>query len=677
MKKNVKKAGRTVLCATLILGLVLGNSSFAEAKKVSKKESVYVTAGADGTVQKITVADWLKGSGNAQGTLKDSSNLSEITNVKGDETFNQSGKDINWALAGQDIYYQGQSGEKLPVSMKITYTLDGQEMTAQEMLGKSGKAAIHIEYSNLSKTKKKVNGEMVDIYTPFIMVTGMILSSDIFKDVEIDNGKVINDGSNNIVIGVGTPGLKESLALDEEYSDNLTSDFTITANVTDFEMSNTFTYGSPSLLDELNIDEIGDLDELDDKMDSLTDAAGELLDGTGTLSGNMKTFADKMGELKSSVRTFRKSGVKKLTKGINTLDKGGKKLKKGVKAYTDGVVTFAKGSKSYVAGAGKIAKGNSALYDAVKGMPEQLNEFGAGLTTYTGAVDTLGKEENVTKLKAGANAVSSGITSVHSALKQLKETYDNNEKLINGLKATLALIPDGEEYAAVKTKQTELLGQLEALAAGQKQAIEQMEATTGTDGELKAGADAVAASVTTVMDSLKTLASKSSSLTDASKKLSGSMPELVKNVKALRDGGVTLTKNDKKLISGAKTLMKTSKTMNKSVKKLGSGIRTLRKGGQSLDKASVKLVRGVIKLDNASGKLSDGAGELDDGMSKFNRKGIKKINNLYEDDVQNALDRLDAIIKAGKEYKSFSGLQSSMDGEVKFVIETEPVKKED
>ena len=384
-----------------------------------------------------------------------------------------------------------------------------------------------------------------------------------------------------------------------------------------------------------------------------------------------------MGELKSSVRTFRKSGVKKLTKGINTLDKGGKKLKKGVKAYTDGVVTFAKGSKSYVAGAGKIAKGNSALYDAVKGMPEQLNEFGAGLTTYTGAVDTLGKEENVTKLKAGANAVSSGITSVHSALKQLKETYDNNEKLINGLKATLALIPDGEEYAAVKTKQTELLGQLEALAAGQKQAIEQMEATTGTDGELKAGADAVAASVTTVMDSLKTLASKSSSLTDASKKLSGSMPELVKNVKALRDGGVTLTKNDKKLISGAKTLMKTSKTMNKSVKKLGSGIRTLRKGGQSLDKAAVKLVRGVTKLDNASGKLSDGAGELDDGMSKFNRKGIKKINNLYEDDVQNALDRLDAIIKAGKEYKSFSGLQSSMDGEVKFVIETEPVKKED
>ena len=677
MKKNVKKAGRTVLCATLILGLVLGNSSFAEAKKVSKKESVYVTAGADGSVQKITVADWLKDSGAISGTLKDSSNLTDITNVKGEETFNQAGKDINWATAGQDIYYQGQSSEKLPVTMKITYTLDGQEMTAQEMLGKSGKATIHVAYTNTSKTKKKVNGRMVDIYTPFIMVTGMILSSDIFTDVEIDNGKVINDGSNNIVIGIGTPGLKESLALDKEYSDNLSSEFTVTALVKDFEMSNTFTYGSPSLLDELNIDEIGDLDELDDKMESLTDAAGELLDGTGTLSGNMKTFADKMGDLKSSVKTFQKDGVKKLTKGIHTLDKGGKKLQKGVKTYTGGVVTFAKGSKSYVEGAGKIAKGNSKLYDAVKGMPEQLKTFETGLTSYTGAVDTLGKEENVTKLKAGANAVSSGITTVHNGLKQLKKTYDDNEKLITGLKATIAMIPDGEEYAALKTKQTELLGQLEALAAGQKQAIEQLETTTGTDGELKSGADTVAASVATVMDSLKTLSSKSSSLTEAAKKLSGSMPELVKNVKTLRDGGVELTKNDKKLISGAKTLMKSSKTLKKSVKKIGGGIKTLRRGGSSLDKATVKLVKGVTKLDNASAKLSDGAGDLDDGMDEFNRKGIKKINNLYEDDVQDALDRLDAIIKAGKEYKSFSGLKRGMDGEVKFVIESDPVKKED
>lgn len=676
MKKNLKKAGRTAMCAILVLGLVLCNSSFAKAKKVSKKESVYVTAGPDGTVQKITVADWLKDSGSLTGTLKDSSNLTDITNVKGEESFDQSGKDLDWSTAGADIYYQGQSDEKLPVDLKITYTLDGQEMTAQEMLGKSGKATIHIEYKNNSKTKKKVNGERVDIYTPFVMVTGMILSSDIFSDVEIDNGKVINDGSNNIVIGIGTPGLSESLDLDKEYSDNLSSEFTVTANVTDFEMTNTFTYGSPSLLDELNIDEIGNLDELDDKMNSLTDAAGELLDGTGTLSGNMKKFADKMGDLKSSIREYQKDGVKKLTKGIDTLAKGGKKLTKGVKTYTDGVVTLANGSKDYVAGAGKIAEGNKALYDAVKDLPSQLNQFHTGLTTYTGGVDKLGTKENVTALKEGANAVSSGITTVHAGLIQLKATYEDNKKLIEGLKATAAMIPDSEEYAAIKTKQNELLEQLETLATGQKAAIEQMEAATGSEGDLKTGADTVAASIATVMDSLETLSTNSASLTEASKKLKESMPTLVSSVKSLRDGGVTLTKNDKKLISGAKALIKASKTMNKSVKKVNSGVKTLQKGGKRLNKATVKLVRGVTKLDNASGKLSDGAVELDSGMGKFNRKGIIKLNSLYEDDVQTSLDRLNAIVEAGKEYKSFSGLKSGMDGEVKFVIETEPVKKQ-
>lgn len=675
MRKNLKKAGRTAISAILILGLVLCNSSFAEAKKVSKKESVYVMAGPDGTVQKITVADWLKDSGSLTGTLKDSSNLTDITNVKGEETFAQSGKDLDWSTAGADIYYQGQSGEKLPVDIKISYTLDGQETTAQEMLGKSGKATIHIEYKNNSLTKKKINGKMVNIYTPFVMVTGMVLSSDIFSNVEIDNGKVINDGSNNIVIGIGTPGLSESLDLDEEYSDNLSSEFTVTADVKDFEMSNTFTYGSPSLLDELNIDKIGDLDELDEKMDSLTDAAEELLDGTGTLSGNMKTFADKMDDLQKSIREYQKDGVKKLTKGIDTLANGGKKLTKGVKSYTKGVVSLANGSRDYVAGADKIAEGNKTLYNAVKDLPSQLNQFYSGLTTYTDGVDTLGAEENVTALKQGANAVSSGITNVHTGLTQLKATYDNNTKLIEGLKATVAMIPDGEEYAAIKATQNELLGQLETLAAGQKAAIEQLEAATGDEGDLKAGADKVAASVAAVMDSLQTLSSNSSSLTEAAKKLKDSMPTLVSSVKTLRDGGVTLTKNDKKLISGAKALIKASKTMNKSVKKVNSGVKTLQKGGRSLNQATVKLVRGVTKLDNASGKLSNGAVELDNGMSKFNRKGILKLNNLYEDDVQTSLDRLDAIIEAGKEYKSFSGLKSGMDGEVKFVIETEPVKK--
>lgn len=677
MKKNGKCVGRNVLCGVLILGLILCNSSFAEAKKVSKQESVYVTAGADGSVQKITVADWLKDSGIATGTLRDSSNLTDITNVKGEETFTQSGDSVDWATAGQDIYYQGQSTEELPVDVSITYTLDGEEMTAQEMLGKSGEVKIHVAYTNKSKTRQTVNGKKVDIYTPFVMLTGMILSSDTFQNVRIDHGRIINDGSNNVVVGLGTPGLAESLDLGDEYDDNLTSDFTVTADATDFEMGNTFTYGSPSLLDELNVDEIGDPEELEEKLDTLTDAAGELLDGTGTLSDNMETFADKMGELKSSVKTFQKDGVKELTGGINTLAKGGKKLTKGVKMYTDGVAAMAKGSQAYVEGADKIVKGNKDLYEAVKDLPGQISQFDTGLNTYTAGVDTLGTEENVKALKQGAKSVSSGITTVNTSLTELKATYENNEKLIAGLKQTVALIPDAEQFAELKEQQTTLLTQLETLTEAQKTAITQLENGTAATSELKTGADTVAVSVAAVMDALATLSTNSSTLTEASKKLNKNIPVLVKNIKTLRDGGVTLTKNDKKLLSGAKALMRTGKTMNKSVRKVKKGVNTLNKGGKKLNKATTKLVNGVTKLDSASGKLSDGSEELDSGMEEFNRKGVNKLNNIYEDDVKSILDRLDAIIEAGKQYKSFSGLGAGMDGEVKFIIETDAVKKEE
>lgn len=677
MNRRVRRAGRTAVSGVLVAGLVLSNSAFVEAKQVSKQESVYVMATADGSVQKITVADWLKDSSQITGSLKDSSNLQNINNVKGDEVFEQSGNDVNWSMSGNDIYYQGESSNDLPVDVKITYTLDGKEMTPEEMLGKSGKVTIHVSYTNTSKQEKTINGEKVDIYTPFVMLTGMILSSEHFQNIDIDNGKVVNDGSNSIIVGIGTPGLTESLDLGKEYEDNLTSDFTITADATDFEMSNTFTVASPNLLDELNIDEIGDPEELEEKLQELTDAATDLVDGTGKISDNMSTFAEKMKELKSSVKEYQKDGVEKITDGISTLADGGEKLYSGVKEYTDGVVDLSKGTQDYVGGAGKIAKGNIALYDAVKGLPEQIKTFNEGLVSYTGAVDTMGTKENAQKLKSGAGAVADGIATVNTSLTELKETFANNTKIIQGLKQSIELIPDTAEYTELKTQQKTLLSQLETATAGQKAAIEKLEAATAEDSKLKSGADTVSASVSTVMDGLTKLSSSSSTLTAGSKKLNESIPTLVSSVKELRDGSKKLSKNDKKLISGAKSLKKASKKMNVSVKKVKAGVNSLNKGGKQLTKATVKLVNGVTKLENASGKLSSGAIELDDGMNKFNRKGIIKLNSLYEDDIKEVLDRLDAVIDAGKAYKNFSGLNKGMDGEVKFIIETEAVEKED
>lgn len=663
MRKKIKRIKQCTISALLVLSMIICNSSFVEAKKISKQESVYVNAGADGSVSKITVADWLQGSDAASGTISDSSTLQNITNVKGDETFTQNGEAVDWSGAGKDIYYQGESSQELPVDLHITYKLDGKEMTAQEMLGKSGKVEIHVSYTNKSKQTKVIDGEETTIYTPFVMVTGMILSSDHFEHIEVDNGRVVNDGDKNIVVGIGVPGIAESLDLDEDASDEIPEEFTVTADTTDFSMGNTFTYGSASFLNELDLDDVEELDDLEEKLSDLTDATGELVDGSDELSENMDLFSDKMGDMKDAVKTFRKDGVNKLAGGITTLAKGTPALVKGVNDYTSGVKSFAEGTTAYVDGAGKITKGCTQLYNSVKDLPSQMKTFDTGLKTYTGSVDQMGAESNVTSLKNGAKAVSDGVTTINTKLAELESSYATTDALIKQLEDSGA---DAATVAALKT-----------VLQQQKAGIQALKESTGKESTLKKGADSVSSGVNTVMDGLHTLSSKSSQLTGVTAQLNTSLPTLVSSVKTLKEGGETLAKNNSTLKKSSKKLVTGGKTLKKSVKKVNSGVKSLNKGGKSLKKAANQLSSGVSQLDTASGKLSDGSQTLAEGMSEFNEEGIEKLNSVYEDDFKGFLDRLKEICNAGKAYKSFSGLHDSMDGEVKFIIETEAVEKED
>lgn len=663
MKKNVKRIGQCTMSAVLCLSLLLCNSSWIEAKKISKQESVYVNAKADGSVSKVTVANWLKGADEVNGTIKDETNLSNIKNVKGDETFTQNGNSVEWAANGNDIYYQGESSQELPVDLKVTYKLDGKEMAAKEMLGKSGKVEIHVAYTNKSKQTKMIDGKETTIYTPFVMVTGMVLSSDVFDNIEVDHGRVINDGSNNMVVGLGVPGMAESLDLDEDVAGDIPDEFTVTADVKDFSMGNTFTFGSASLLNELDLDEMEELDELEEKLDDLTEAAGELVDGSDKLADNMSLFAEKMGELKSSVKEFKKDGVDELAKGIGKLAKGSPELVKGVNEYTTGVTSFAKGTSSYVDGAKQITDGCTQLYTKVKDMPGQIASFDNGLRTYTGNVDKMGKKENVDKLKGGAKAVSDGITTLNTSLAELEKSYSTTDKLLQGLKSSGA--------------DATLVAQLESVLQVQKESIQKLKAGTSAESELKQGASAVSTNVNTVMDGLGQLSAKSAELTGASGKLNTSVPELVQGAKSLKEGGEKLAKNNTTLKKSSKKLQKASTKMKKSVTKVNKGVKKLNKGGKSLKKAANKLVSGVGKLNTASEKLQEGSETLAEGATEFNKKGIVKLNDLYQDNIQTLTERLKAISKAGREYKNFSGTAAGMDGEVKFVIETEGIEKED
>lgn len=655
--RKLNRISKTVISGLLVTSLVVSNGAYANAQKISKDESVYVNADESGTTTKITVSNWLKNAG-INGTINDESDLKDIQNVKGDETFTQNGDDVQWSAGSNDIYYQGTTDKELPVGVEIKYELDGKEIAAKDLLGQSGKLKITVSYTNKSKSTQTINGEKQEMYTPFVMATGIILPDDKFSNVEVDDGKIINEGSNNIVVGFGMPGMAESLDLDEDAADKLPEGFTVTADVTDFSIGNTITFASPSILSDLELDDIDDLDDLENKLEKLVDSSEDLVDGS-------KKLSNKMGELEDKFDDYQ-DGEKSLNKGIKDLVNGGTTLKKGVKDYTNGVDTLAKGTQSYVNGAKQITDGNQKLYEAVKDMPSSYKEFSDGLQAYTKGVDTLADTKTAKQLTDGADAVTAGIGTLNENLGKLESSYDNYKLLADGLKAQAAQISDPTQKATILA----YVQKLEELYQGQKASVGALVSATNNKSTLKSGASQVAAGIKKVMTGAQTLSGNSATLRSADQKLTSSIATLTASVKKLSEGSKTLSSNDRKLLAGAKKILKASKSVKSGSDKLINGANKLKKGSNKLHKATGKVADGI-------GKLSDGADDLYEGMDKFDQKGIQKLNNVYEDDIKTLKTRLEKLTDMSKDYTNFSGISKGMDGKVKFVIETAEVKKDD
>lgn len=232
-----------------------------------KEETVYIIGDAEGNPKSVIVSDWLK-NGSGADSLSDETGLSDIKNVGGDEVFhvNTDGT-ITWDAAGSDIYYQGTTDQELPVNVKISYTLDGQPVSASEIAGKSGHVKIRFDYENKAEKTVEINGKTETVKVPFAMVSGTILSQECFSNIKVTNGKLISEGTNAIVFGMAYPGLKESLNLSDmqdglDLSKIEIPDYVeIEADAKNFKLDTTMTVASANLLNELNMDEIntGDL----------------------------------------------------------------------------------------------------------------------------------------------------------------------------------------------------------------------------------------------------------------------------------------------------------------------------------------------------------------------------------------------------------------------------------
>lgn len=377
-----------------------------------KDESVYLISDANGNVNKTIVVDHLKNK-DKKDTLEDASNLSDIENVKGKEKFTQSGDKLTWQAGGKDIYYQGTATAEPPVTQKVTYYLDGKEISPEDLAGKSGKVKIRFDYTNTTSYTETVNGEKQTVSVPFAAVTGLVLG-DGFENIEVTNGKAEVSDSSSVVLGYALPGLKDSLGIKDKDLDgdvNIPEYMEMTADVKNFSMPAAMTF-VVNASDYVSTDGI-DTSDLDDMINDLKDASTQLQDGSKTLAEGTDTLADGLSTLQSKLGTFA-SGVGTLQSGLKTYTDGVSTLSGGLNTLGNSTGALVSGADKLNSGAGQLASGSATLKDGLKTYTNGASQLNAGINELGSKSGTL--VSGVSKLSKGTSALNAGVQELDKTL---------------------------------------------------------------------------------------------------------------------------------------------------------------------------------------------------------------------------------------------------------------------
>ena len=581
-----------------------------EQKKPSKDETVYVLANADGSVKKIIVSDWIKNNGGK--TVSDKTELSDIKNVKGDESYVMDTDNMReWNADGKDIYYQGTISKALPVDLKVSYELDGKPVSAESLAGKSGKVTIRFDYTNNQYKNVSIDGKNTKIYVPFVMLTGLLLDNDIFTNVEISNGKIINDGDRIIAVGFALPGMQENLNLSRDKVD--IPDFVeITADVNNFALSNTLTVAANSIISDLDVSKLDSADDLQASLTELSSAMSKLLDGSSELYGGLSELLLKSNELISGVD----------------------KLANGASALSDGAAALSAGLSELVSNNDTLNAGAKQVFDTLLStVSQKLKDNGI-------TVDTL--------------------------------TVENYKTVIGGL---LENPTDSQKAELINIADAALNAKLSAIGVPQNYygAVKVLLATKLSSGETQESAMAeIAAMLQNISDPQNAAAIGAAAATAESENgkqiinafclnlANQTLEPTVKAAVAQLDSYNEFYKGVLAYTTGAKQAYDGSTELKNGAKELSDGANALKSG-------SSQLVGGVQQL-------TDGSKRLADGLKEFNEKGISKLTSLAGDDLGSLVTRIKATVEVSRDYKSFAGIADGTDGDVKFIYRTDEIK---
>lgn len=567
--------------------------------KPFKSETVYAKIDGNGNVSSVTVSDQLKNIDN-MGQLKDTSILKNIENVKGEEKFSQKQSSLLWDTDNKDICYQGTTEEPLPVGIKVTYTLDGKEITAKELKGKSGHLVMRYQYTNETSSESE--------YVPFAMVTGLIFDTDKISNVTLTNAKMISDGDRDVILGMGIPALKEQFDVKEL---DIPDYFEVEADVKDYELSEGMTIATNDIFNDLETDKFDSLSELKNSMKTLQDSANKLVDGSGELRKGLDTLLSSSGTL---------------TDGIHQLVNGGSTLKKGTSS-------LASGSKSLVSGSQSLANGTAQLQAGTNSLQKGASQVNAGLSSASSKTSSV--------LLPGAVQLDNGVTDMQNKLtpgmQSLAQGVQQLDAGLNspltaaqpGLKASVSAVNDVMNKGTAETGGKSLSKIAKDTATAADALAKSMQSPTNTTS-----AETVAkgnGETDKAIASLNELLKREDLPEDAKASIQASISSLEKDKQARQTSAAKLDKQIQSL-AGTQELLKqvvigtktTSAVVDKvagNMTKINAGTTQLAQGAKELDTKVTDSKSGLIA------QVNGGVSALKNGTSQL-REGIGGKNGL-------------------------------------------------
>ena len=649
----------------------------------SKSETVYSNLDSNGKAYKTIVSTQLTNEDKSD-EITDISNLLNIENTNGDETFKKEGNQIVWDSNGNNIYYKGESDKQLPVECKITYELNGEEISAEELKGKSGNVKIKINYTNNEKHIVSINGKQVTMYTPFIIVAGTKIDNAKNKNIQITNGKIVDNGESTLAVGIAMPGMQENIGISKSKID-IPEEIEISMETEDFEMGNIIAVVAVKGIDE---DLTSDLNSMYSQINELANASNEILAGANQLKEGTSELVSGVDQLKDGTGAAYagskqiKDEVEESTKNLkndNTPAIDSKTLE-AIKAQAMQIATLSDEQKAGIAAQAKVAatlsdeqkagiaaqaKAGAKLTDAQKAGIAAQAKAAAKLTDAQKAeiaaqakLTDEQKAKITAQAKAGAEFTETQKTAIiEQAQKKYTETLTEAEK---------QLILTVAQNTAYQTATTTALAVAESTAESTALKVAQSVAESTAEATALKVAQSVAestaeATAQTVAQSTATQTAETTALT-------------VAQSTATQTAGATATQTATQVGNQAK--QKFTNQVVSQMSTLGTALDELTNGLANID-------NGVSALSVGTNKLDSGALQLANGVKTFNEQGISKINNLVNGDLRNIASRVEKMNELANEYNNYAGIQNGMAGEVKFIMITDSttgngeVKKEE